>query len=210
MVPLVFASTLAVAALPASFQRTTVATGLTEPTVIKFTPDGRLLIGERGGRVRVVQGGTLLPLPLIQLPDIDTRGGERGLVGMALDPAFASNGWLYLYYTTGEPRNRVGRFTVVGNAADPASEVVVWQNPALAAEWHHGGSLAFGSDGTLFIATGDQFNSANSRNLANQQWQDPADHRYGRHPPRQPLRGRAGRPASHLGLGAAKPLPHRA
>jgi len=118
--------------------------------------------------VRVVQGGTLLPLPLIQLPDIDTRGGERGLVGMALDPAFASNGWLYLYYTTGEPRNRVGRFTVVGNAADPASEVVVWQNPALAAEWHHGGSLAFGSDGTLFIATGDQFNSANSRNLANQ------------------------------------------
>lgn len=168
LLSLLWIASAAVAALPPGFQRTTVASNLDEPTVIKFTPDGRLFIGERGGRVRVVENGTLLPVPLLQLSNIDTQGGERGLVGMALHPNFASNGWLYLYYTTAEPRNRVGRFTVVGNAADPNSEVVIWQNPALAADYHHGGSLLFGADGTLFIATGDQFNSANSRNLTNQ------------------------------------------
>jgi len=61
MVPLVFASTLAVAALPAGFQRTTVATGLTEPTVIKFTPDGRLLIGDAAGGCAWCRAGRCSP-----------------------------------------------------------------------------------------------------------------------------------------------------
>ncbi len=150
--------------LPPGFTRTTIATGLDEPTVIEFLPDGRLLIGERGGRIWIVQDDTLLPQPLIQI-DVNTTNGERGLVGLARDPSFASNGFLYAYYTTDEPRNRVGRFTVVGNTADPASETLVWQNPALAANYHHGGAIQFGSDGNLYIVTGDQFNSANAQNL---------------------------------------------
>jgi glucose/arabinose dehydrogenase len=157
-------SVSASAALPAGFQRTIVTTGLNEPTVMEFTPDGRLLVGERGGRVLVYQGTTLLGT-LMQIPAVDTFGGERGLVGMALDPNFASNGFLYIYYTTLEPRNRVGRFTVVGNTANPASEVLIWENPEQAADYHHGGSIDFGADGRLYIATGDQFNAANGQDL---------------------------------------------
>ena len=112
------------AALPPGFQRSTVVSGLSEPTVLEFAPDGRLFVGERGGRILVVENGSLLPLPLVQLA-ADTLNGERGLVGLALDPNFATNGYLYAYYTTNEPRNRVGRLTVVGNTADPSSEVVI-------------------------------------------------------------------------------------
>src|SRR5262245_36512692 len=121
------------AALPPNFTRSLVASGLTEPTAITFTPDGRLLIGERGGRILVLAPGSSTPQQLIQLA-VNTQNGERGLVGLAVDPAFATNGWLYAYYTTTAPRNRVGRVTVVGNTASPASEVLVWQNPALAAD----------------------------------------------------------------------------
>jgi glucose/arabinose dehydrogenase len=158
----------AFAVLPSGFQRTTIASALNEPVVLEFTPDGRLFIGERGGRVLVYQGGAVLGTPLIQIPGVETTGGERGLVGMAVDPDFASNGWLYVYYTTSEPRNRVGRFTVVGNVANPTSEVLVWENPDLAADYHHGGAIEFGPDGRLYIATGDQFNSDNAQNLSNQ------------------------------------------
>jgi glucose/arabinose dehydrogenase len=153
--------------LPAGFQKSTVASGLAEPTAIAFTPDGRLLIGLRGGAVRVVEGGALLPQPLIQL-QTDSATGERGLLGLALDPAFAGNGWLYAYYTTPEPRNRVGRFTVVGNSASPASESLVWQNPGLAATLHQGGGIRFGPDGNLYVATGDQFHTPNAQSLATQ------------------------------------------
>jgi glucose/arabinose dehydrogenase len=160
---------LAAGALPPGFQRTVVAGGLNEPTVMEFLPDGRLLVGERGGRILLYQSGTLAPLgTLLTIPGVETSGGERGLVGLALDPAFASNGYLYAYYTTTEPRNRVGRFTVVGNAASPASEVSIWENPQLAADYHHGGSIDFGPDGRLYIATGDQFVSMNAQDLSNQ------------------------------------------
>ena len=164
---LVVSAVPASAALPSGFQRTVVAAGLNEPTVMEFTPDGRLLVGERGGRVLVYQGTTLLGT-LIQIPGVETSGGERGLVGMALDPSFASNGFVYVYYTTLEPRNRIGRFTVVGNTASPASEVLVWQNPETAADYHHGGSIDFGPDGRLYVATGDQFGSANGQDLGTQ------------------------------------------
>lgn len=153
--------------LPAGFARTTIVSNLTEPTVIEFTPDGRLLIAERFGRILIYQDGELLASPLIQIP-VDAAGGERGLVGLTLDPAFSSNGYFYVYYTTTEPRNRVARFTAVGNTASLASEQLIWQNPALAGDYHHGGSIFFGPGGDLFIATGDQFDSSNSQNLANQ------------------------------------------
>ncbi len=153
--------------LPVGIQRTTLVDNLNEPTVIAFPPDGRLLIAERGGRILIHQGGSLLPAPLIQI-DANTLFGERGLVGLTIDPNFASNGFLYAYYTTQAPRNRVGRFTVVGNAANPASEALIWQNPVLAADFHHGGSIAFGPDGNLYISTGDQFDSGNSQDLTNE------------------------------------------
>ncbi|MGH7149312.1 MAG: PQQ-dependent sugar dehydrogenase, partial [Planctomycetota bacterium] len=153
--------------LPPGFQKATIATGLVEPTAIAFAPDGRLFVAERAGAIRVVEGGDLLPQPLIQVP-ASTGVGERGLLGLALDPGFAANGWLYAYYTTTEPRNRVGRFTVVGNAASPASEFLVWQNPGLSAVFHQGGGIGFGPDGNLFIGAGDQFFTPNAQVLFTQ------------------------------------------
>jgi glucose/arabinose dehydrogenase len=148
--------------VPLGFVRTVVATGLVSPTVIELLPDGRLLIGERSGRIWIVENGTLLPTPLIVL-DSDSDTLEHGLAGLVSDPEFAQNGFLYAYYTTREPRNRVSRFTVTGDVADPTSEMVVWQNPHTAADIHHGGAICFGNDGTLYIATGDQDNSASSQ-----------------------------------------------
>lgn len=158
--------------LPPGFVRTAIVdVGLNEPTVIEFAPDGRLFIAERGGRILIHQGGQMLGAPLIQV-SADNVLGERGLVGMAIDPEFATNGYLYVYYTraiTPEiSRNRVSRFTVIGNAADPATEFVVWENPDPANYFHHGGCIAVGPDGNLYIATGDQFDVNNSQNLSNQ------------------------------------------
>jgi glucose/arabinose dehydrogenase len=192
-------------ALPAGFVRTQVTAGLTEPTVIEFLPDGRLLIGERDGTILIHQGGMLLGTPLIQLA-ANVEGGERGLVGMTIDPNFATNGFLYCYYTTNEPRNRVGRFTVVGNTASPATEFLVWQNPAIAADYHHGGTIRFGMDGNLYIATGDQFDSANSQNPGNQHGKLLRVRPDGTIPPDNPFVGNPAFQAAIWALGLRNPF----
>ncbi|OAI55816.1 hypothetical protein AYO49_01065 [Verrucomicrobiaceae bacterium SCGC AG-212-N21] len=122
-----------------------------------------MLICEFGGRVVVVQPGAsaIDSTPVLQLVNVFnenvTSGGERGLVNIIADPAFASNGHIYLFYTAGSPqRDRVSRFTMTGNTASLASEVVIWQSVSDSNHTdHHGGGLAFGLDGKLYIATGD-------------------------------------------------------
>src|ERR1043165_9458480 len=84
--------------LPANFQRVTVATGLNTPTAMEFTPDGRILICQKGGQLRVYKSGSLLATPAITL-SVNTAG-ERGLIGVAVDPAFTTNNFVYLYYST--------------------------------------------------------------------------------------------------------------
>ncbi len=157
------AAEAAEAALPAGFARSTVGGPLSLATTLALAPDGRIFVGQLTGEIRLIEGGVLQAAPLLALAVANQ--GERGLVGLTLDPAFATNGFLYVYYTTLEPRNRVSRFTVVGNTASPASEVLIWQNPATAGEFHHGGCIRFGPDGNLYISTGDQFFSANAQSL---------------------------------------------
>lgn len=151
--------------VPPGFTLETIASGLNEPTTLEFLPDGRLLIGERGGRILIVQNGQLLPTPLAQLA-VDTTFGERGLSGMAADPDFANTGHLFVFATSTEPRAQVVRLDVVGNTITPQTSVVIWQHPQLAGTFHHGGDLHFAADGTLLISTGDQTQSATSQNLA--------------------------------------------
>lgn len=153
--------------LPPGFQRTTLATGLEGPTSIVALPDGRLLVGELGGRIVVIQNGVLLAQSLIQIP-VAPPFGDRGLLGLVAHPNFPASPYLYAYYTTAAPRNRVSRFTLSGNTASLASEFVVWENQGLAAFDHFGGGLDFLPDGTLLISTGDQFNSNHAQNLANE------------------------------------------
>jgi glucose/arabinose dehydrogenase len=140
--------------------------GLDEPTQIAWTPDGRMLIAERDGTIWVVPPGSsqVLPTPLIQVPSVQTAD-ERGLLGLTVDPQFAQNGYIYVYYTHGTMHNRVSRYIVSGNTASTGSEFVVWQNPAEAAIWHQGGDLHFGPDGDLYISVGDHLDTLTSQEL---------------------------------------------
>lgn len=154
------------ATLPTGFTETRIATGLASPTAMAFAPDGRLFVAEQGGRLRVIKNGALLTQPFVTLTV--SSSGERGLLGIAFDPNFAANSYLYLYYTTASApiHNRVSRFTA--SAANPdlvasGSEVPLLDLPNLSsATNHNGGALHFGTDGKLYIAVGDNANPSNA------------------------------------------------
>ena len=151
-----------------------IGSGLTFPTAFEFLPDGRMLVTEFRGRVLVLQPGASVvdPTPVLDLPNIFqedvTAGGERGLVNVVADPDFATNGYFYLFYTAASPqRDRVSRFTMVGNTANPSTEVVIWQAVANSTSTdHHGGALSFGPDGRLYISTGDNGDPPSSQPLS--------------------------------------------
>jgi glucose/arabinose dehydrogenase len=134
-----------------------------------FAPDGRLFVCQQGGQLRVIKNGALLATPFVTL-NVNSSG-ERGLLGVAFDPNFASNGFVYVYYTTSSApiHNRVSRFTA--SAANPdvvaaGSEVQLLNLPALSsATNHNGGALHFGTDGRLYIAVGENATPANSQSL---------------------------------------------
>jgi glucose/arabinose dehydrogenase len=151
--------------LPPGFAQTVVLDQLVEPTALRFLPDGRALVAERSGRVRLFSGGALAAQPVLELP-AETSSAERGLATLALDPDFASNGWFYCYWTTHAPQNRVSRFTLIGSSAALASELVVWECPTPALFFHHGGGLAIDATGHLFIATGEHFLSSLAQDLS--------------------------------------------
>src|SRR5947209_15272104 len=79
--------------VPAGFSQTVITDALTNATAMAFAPDGRLFVSEQGGSLRVIQNGRLLPTPFVTLP-VDSRG-ERGLLGVAFDPHFAQNPYVY-------------------------------------------------------------------------------------------------------------------
>jgi len=130
-----------------------VAQGLQVPWAIDFAPDGRIFLTERPGRIRVIREGELHPEPWAQLPV--AHEGEGGLLGLALDPNFAQNGFVYVYYTYREGNrlwNRVVRLTErEGRGADPF--VLLDRIPGSVI--HDGGRIKFGPDGKLYITTGD-------------------------------------------------------
>lgn len=130
-----------------------------------FTPDGRILVCDQGGRLRVVKNNTLLPTPFVQL-NVNSQG-ERGLIGVAVDPDFATNGYVYVYYTVNSTpaRNRVSRFTANGDVAQSGSETVILNLDPLNALIHNGGAMHFGNDGKLYVAVGENSVGSNSQNL---------------------------------------------
>jgi glucose/arabinose dehydrogenase len=160
-------TTAAAAALPAGFTESLVASGLASPTTMAFAPDGRLFVAQQGGQLRVIKNGSLLATPFLTVPA--NSDGERGLLGVAFDPAFASNGFVYVYYTATTPtiHNRVSRFTANGDTAVPGSEVAILDLDNLDASIHNGGCLQFGPDGKLYVAVGENGNSANAQTLGN-------------------------------------------
>lgn len=155
--------------LPAGFTDTLIAS-LTAPTAVAFAPDGRMLITLQGGALRVYANGALLATPALTIPASSICSGfERGLLGVAVDPDFATNNYVYLYYTfqrpdpgdcsantANSPVNRVSRFVLpAGNVIDPASEVVLLDGIPSPNGNHNAGDLQFGKDGYLYVTTGD-------------------------------------------------------
>jgi glucose/arabinose dehydrogenase len=156
------------ATLPTGFAETQVATGLASPTAMAFAPDGRLLVAEQGGRLREITDGVLLATPFVTL-DVSSAG-ERGLLGLAFDPGFAFNQYVYVYYTTATApiHNRVSRFTASGDVVMPGTEVPILDlEPLSSATNHNGGAIHFGPDNLLYVAVGDNANGANSQSLTN-------------------------------------------
>ena len=156
------------ATLPTGFSETMIANGLSSPTAMDFAPDGRLFVCLQGGNLRVIKNGALLPTPFLTL-SVDSSG-ERGLLGVAFDPNFATNHFVYVYYTVATtPRhNRVSRFTANGDVALANSEVVILELDNLSsATNHNGGAIHFGPDGKLYIAVGENANGSNSQTLSN-------------------------------------------
>ncbi len=156
----------AAATLPSGFTESAVATGLASPTAMEFAPDGRLFVCQQGGQLRVIKNGVLLAAPFLTVTV--SAGGERGLLGIAFDPNFAVNQFVYIYYTATSPsvHNRVSRFTANGDVMVAGSEVVILDlNTLGGAQNHNGGAIHFGSDGKLYIAAGENATTSNSQSL---------------------------------------------
>ena len=155
------------ATLPAGFTETAIS-GILNPTAMQIAPDGRIFVCEQNGSLRVIKNGVLLPTAFITLA-VDPAG-ERGLIGIAFDPNFATNNFLYLHYTVPSTprRNRVSRFTANGDVVVPGSETIIWElNDLTAAANHNGGAINFGPDGKLYIAVGENAVSSNAQTLSN-------------------------------------------
>lgn len=151
---------------PAGFSQVQVAGGISEPTVMAFAPDGRIFVAEQAGRLRVIKNGALLPTPFVQLSV--NSSGERGLIGIALDPDFETNNYIYLYYTVPSSpiHNRISRFTANGDVVLAGSETIILELDNLSgATNHNGGAMKFGPDGKLYVAVGENANPNRAQNL---------------------------------------------
>ena len=165
-------------ALPSGFTQDVIALGLNVPTAFVHLPDGRILIAEKSGVVKVYKDGGLLASPFIDIQDRVNGYHDRGLLGLAIDRAFARNGFVYLLYTyendpgdvEGPKTGRLARYTAVGDTASPSSERVLLgttvgrscndfppgtdcipsDSPS-----HSVGNVKVAPDGSLFVSLGD-------------------------------------------------------
>jgi glucose/arabinose dehydrogenase len=162
------------ATLPNGFIQSLVTARLSNPTAMAFAPDGRLFVAEQGGKLRVIKNGRLLPSPFVDLTSITDSTGERGLLGIAFDPNFSTNNFVYIYHTlkrtataTGNPHNRVLRFTASGDTAVPRSGRIILNLNDLSATNHNGGAIHFGRDGKLYVGVGENAVPSNAQSTAN-------------------------------------------
>ncbi len=166
---------LQLTAPPTGFTETVVAANLGSPTAMDVLDDGRVLIADQLGALKVVKNNTVLATPFVSLTV--NSAGERGLLGVTHDPNFAVNHFIYVYHTVPkvtvgttiiEPHNAVTRYTANGDVAAAGSAVdILSLNPLSSATNHNGGAMHFGKDGMLYIAVGENANPTNSQVLTN-------------------------------------------
>lgn len=157
---------ISAATVPSGFTDSVVVNGLSSPTAMAFAPDGRLFIAQQAGSLRVVKNGALLATPFLTVSV--NSSGERGLLGVAFDPNFAANQFVYIYYTTATApvHNRISRFTASGDVAAGGETVILDLDNLSTATNHNGGAIHFGADGKLYAAVGDNATRANAQTLS--------------------------------------------
>jgi glucose/arabinose dehydrogenase len=177
-----------------SVRVSTVATGLQNPWGVAFLPDGRYLVTEKPGRMRVVSAKGEVGKPLDGLPEIEAAG-QGGLLDVALHPDFARNGQIYFSYT--EPGGG-GNGTAVARAKLESGrladvQVVFRQSPKLPGRHHYGSRLVFAKDGTLFVTLGERYARKNdAQTLDNHMGKVVRITADGKVPPDNPFVARAG------------------
>ncbi|QOI97419.1 MAG: PQQ-dependent sugar dehydrogenase [Flammeovirgaceae bacterium] len=145
---------------PTGFISREVAANL-DPTDLVVTPDQRVLITIKSGKILVAENDVLTSSVMLNIENQVDNFNERGLGHLVLDPNFELNNYYYVYYTEkNSNRNRVSRFTANGNSTLPGSEVVLLQLEPMAGSIHNGGDMVFGPDGKLYISTGDGANAS--------------------------------------------------
>lgn len=163
--------------VPVGFADRLVATGLNSPTSMTILPDGRILVVQQNGTIRMIKNDALVPGNFHVVPNVDSFS-ERGCLGITADPGFATNHYLYVYCTVRDgatSHNRIFRITEANDVAVPGSEQLILRLPNVPAgvQWHMGGALRFGPDGKLYVAVGGQedlrepVETSNSQNLSN-------------------------------------------
>lgn len=160
-----------------SYDKVTLDANTQNPIALDIAADGRVFFLERTGSLRIYQPGTGTTSTAGSLPVVTSN--EDGLIGIALDPNFETNQWVYLFYSpsTASDRQHVSRFTMNDNTMDLSSEEIVLEIPVQRAQCcHSGGALTFDPSGNLYIATGDNTNPFESSGFA------PLDERPDRSP----------------------------
>ncbi len=169
-VPITDGSNIAAAPSSATIQLTQVASGLSKPVFITSANDGtgRLFIVEKTGTIRILENGSVLPTPLLDLSSSVSSGGEQGLLGLAFHPGFQTNRRFYVDYT-----NRHGNTVIREYKVSPTNPDVVQPGSArnilkIAQPYsnHNGGMIAFGPDHYLYIGTGDGGSAGDPGNRA--------------------------------------------
>ncbi len=175
------------AAPPAGYEIQTIVSGLDAPTAMAVVPDGRIFVALKAGKVLIIKNSNLIVQPLLSLTDINSYG-DRGLLGLTIDPDFSINGYIYLMYVyentpgsnfSGTKTSRIVRYAVVGDTVDLNTKLVLMgtvggsaTNPSCAnfatgtdciysdSSSHSVGALRFGADGKLYASMGDGANFA--------------------------------------------------
>jgi glucose/arabinose dehydrogenase len=175
------ADTSSLLTLPPGFDDHLVAS-LSRPTDLASTPDGRFLVTRQTGQIHVLLPGTGTSTVALDLSDRICTNWERGVNGVAVDPDFTSNHYVYVYYTYNKhnecphddinnpnnPVNRLVRFSLPpGNQIDPSTEIVLVDNIPQLKGTHNAGDLNFGADGWLYVSVGDGGKWVNATDLSN-------------------------------------------
>ncbi|MBW7906305.1 MAG: PQQ-dependent sugar dehydrogenase [Phycisphaerae bacterium] len=187
---------------PEDFERSLYAAGLSQPVALAVAPDGRLFITEKAGTIRIVEDGVLRPEPFAVLT-VHTDS-ENGLLGIAIDPNFARNGYVYAFASVSPVEQRIFRFTDARGIG--VDQTVIRDKPPTTGTIHSGGGLGFGADGKLYFSIGDNGIASNAQDLGTLSGKLCRINPDGSTPEDNPFRTPTGTPRAIYALGLRNPF----